>query len=31
MPDNWNQHQWDASAKDALGRLLALSELPAIL
>jgi hypothetical protein len=31
MPDNWNQHQSDASAKDALELLPAPSELPATL
>ena len=31
MTDNRNQRQSDASAKDALERLLALSELPATL
>lgn len=31
MPDNWNQHESDASAKDAHERLLAMSELPATL
>lgn len=31
MPDNWNKRQSDASAKDALERLPALSELPTTL
>lgn len=31
MPDNGNQRQSDASAKDALERLLAPSDLPATL